>query len=311
MAEARSTVRVFRTRGRESRLLLDVGADAGGARDGLWDLSAFLEKRGQPTDLVDLFEADWFSASSLEKLLPGGKPGTDWVAADVPRDAGGPLEVDVPLRRSEVGKILALGKNFRAHAAEFDEPVPAEPLFFNKLPETVVHHGAEVTVPAWYTGRVDHEAELAAVVGLAGRDIALEDAMEHVAGYTVANDLTARSLQGADREQRHPWFRAKNLDGFCPLGPCFVPRDFLSVDDLRVTCRVNGELRQDASTADWVVDLPHALAWLSRHLTLHPGDVVLMGTPAGVGPLDDGDEVVCAVEGIGELATRIRRPAAR
>ena len=124
----------------------------------------------------------------------------------------------------------------------------------------------------------------------------------------VANDLTARTLQGIDRERRHPWFRAKNMDGFLPLGPCFVPRDFLDVSDLRVTCTVDGELRQDARTRDWIVDLPHALAALSRHLTLRTGDLVLMGTPAGVGPLSDGATVVCAVEGIGALATRIRRP---
>jgi 2-keto-4-pentenoate hydratase/2-oxohepta-3-ene-1,7-dioic acid hydratase in catechol pathway len=134
-----------------------------------------------------------------------------------------------------------------------------------------------------------------------------------VAGYTVANDLTARSLQKDDRARGHPWLRAKNLDGFCPLGPCLVPRDALDVSDLRVTARVRvagaeqDELRQDARTRDLVVDVPQALAWLSRHLTLRRGDLVLMGTPAGVGPLGDGDRVVCAVEGIGDLETLIHR----
>ena len=187
---------------------------------------------------------------------------------------------------------------------------PAQPLFFNKLPETLLPHRAELRVASWYQERVDHEVELAVVVGLGGSEIAPEDALEHVAGYCVANDLTARSLQGADRKLSHPWFRAKNMDGFCPLGPCFVPRDFLDLSDLRLTARVGDELRQSASTAQLVVDVPHALAHLSRHLTLHAGDIVLMGTPAGVGPLQDGDVVTCAVEGIGELSTTVRRPNA-
>ncbi|TAJ11429.1 MAG: FAA hydrolase family protein [Planctomycetota bacterium] len=212
------------------------------------------------------------------------------------------------------GKMLALGKNFRAHAEEFGEAVPEEPLFFNKLPETVVGSGARVAVRAWYAQRVDHEVELAVVIGRGGADISLEHALEHVAGYTVANDLTARSLQGHDRELKYPWFRAKNMDGFCPLGPCFVPREDLDLADLAVTCVVRHadgatEERQRASTRDLVVDVPHAIEWLSRHLSLYAGDVILMGTPAGVGPLVDGDTVTCAIDGIGALVTAIARPA--
>lgn len=292
------TVRILRTAQRERRLLLGDGTH-------LWDLTGFLERQGQPTGLVDLFEAGWFDASGLADRLPEGLEDSRWRAIDE-----GELQVGLPIARAEVGKILALGKNYRAHAQEFGEEVPSAPLFFNKLPETLVASDNLVRVPAWVTGRVDHEVELAVIIGLGGRDIAIEDAVEHVAAYTVANDLTARDLQGEDRERRHPWFRSKNLDGFCPLGPCLVPRDFLDISDLRITCHVNGELRQDASTADLVVDVPHAIAHLSRHLTLNPGDLILMGTPAGVGPLADGDQVVCAIEGIGELTTRIRRESA-
>ena len=231
------------------------------------------------------------------------------------REVERPERLLPPIDPARVGKILCLGKNFRAHAREFGEEVPEEPLFFAKLPETIVPHGAVVEVPAWYTRRVDHEAELAVVIGRPGKALAPEAALEHVAGYTVANDLTARSLQGDDRKRGHPWLRAKNMDGFCPLGPCLVPRDTLDLADLRVSARVRTagsdafEPRQEASTRDFVVDVPHALAWLSQHLTLRAGDVILMGTPAGVGPLEDGDVVVCAVEGIGELETRIARPA--
>jgi len=292
------TVRILRTAERERRLLLGDGTH-------VWDLTDFLERQGQPTGLVDLFESGWFDGSDLEARLPEGPEDSRWRTVDMDE-----LRVGLPIARAEVGKILALGKNYRAHAEEFGEDVPEDPLFFNKLPETLMASDSVVTIPAWVTGRVDHEVELAVIIGLGGRDIAVEDATEHVAAYSVANDLTARGLQGEDRERRFPWFRSKNLDGFCPLGPCLVPRDFLDISNLRVTCHVNGELRQDASTADMVVDVPHAIAHLSRHLTLHAGDLILMGTPAGVGALADGDCITCAIEGIGELSTHIRRETA-
>jgi 2-keto-4-pentenoate hydratase/2-oxohepta-3-ene-1,7-dioic acid hydratase in catechol pathway len=268
------------------------------------DLSAHLGEAAD--DLVGLLAADFFGAARLDTYLAEG----EW--AEVPA----PEQVLTPLDPRQVGKVLALGKNFRAHAEEFGEEPPSEPLFFNKLPETLTAHGATVVVPGWYEERFDHEAELAVVVGRGGRGIAPERAMEHVAGYCVANDLTARSLQGRDRKQQHPWFRAKNFASSCPLGPCLVPRDHLDVSDLRVSCRVrragaeDWEARQDARTSAWITDVPTALAWLSRHMPLNPGDVVLMGTPAGVGPLEHGDEVVCEVEGIGALATRIERAGA-
>jgi len=268
------------------------------------DLSEHLGQSAD--DLAGLLAADFFSAARLDQLLAEGR----WSEVDAP------TRVLTPLDPRQVGKVLALGKNFRAHAREFGEEPPEQPLFFNKLPETLVPHGSQVTVPGWYGERFDHEAELALVVGRRGRDIAPERAFDHVAGYTVANDLTARTLQGRDRKLQHPWFRAKNLPDSCPLGPCLVPRDHLDVSNLRVMCRVrkagaaDWELRQDASTADWITDVPSALAWLSRHLPPNPGDVILMGTPAGVGPLADGDEVECEVEGIGTLASRIARPPA-
>lgn len=216
-----------------------------------------------------------------------------------------------PVLPSEVGKILALGKNFREHAEEFNEAVPTEPMFFNKLPETIVGHCATVCVPTWYAGRFDHESELALLIGKPGRDIDPARAFEHVAAYTVANDLTGRTMQGDDRQLKYPWFRAKNFEDSCPLGPCLLLADPETTDldpnDWRVTATVNGELRQNASTAQLVVKIPEALAWLSRHLPLNTGDVILMGTPAGVGPLVDGDQVICAIDAIGALATQIRR----
>lgn len=297
------TVRVFREADPRERLLLHDG-------ERLLDLSAYLRHAGQPNDLVDLFESGWFDLGQLEPRLPalGAEDLGDWTAVDVEWDGNAPADVDTPLPRRSVGKILALGKNFRAHAEEFGENVPSEAIFFAKAPSTLVPHRALVTVPEWVEDRVDHEAEVAVVIGIEGYAIAREDALDHVAGYTIANDLTARTMQGADRKERYPWFRCKNLEGFCPMGPCFVPRDFLDIADLQVQARVGGDLRQDASTRLLVVDVPGAVAWVSKHLALQPGDVILMGTPAGVGPLEDGDEVVCSVTGIGELATRMQRP---
>ncbi len=270
----------------------------------LWDLTQYLERTGQPTDLIELCESGWFDRASFENHLPAADD-SKWTPADVEADADGPLELDIPLPRSRISKILALGKNFAAHAAEFGDEVPAEPLFFNKLRETLVPHRSEVRAPSDAQGRLDHEVELAAVIGLGGNEIAVEDALEHVAGYTVANDLTLRDLQRRDRGEGRPWFRSKNFDGACPLGPCFVPRDFLDVGDLTLRCVVNDEERQRASTRDWVIDLPHAVAHLSRHMTLYPGDLVLTGTPAGVGPLVPGDRVLCEIGGIGRLETVI------
>ncbi len=266
------------------------------------DLSRYLAAQRLPLDLVQLVGMGFFERASFERRLSEA----DWPRA---QPVFGEFGLDVPFLPREVGKILALGKNFKEHAAEFGEQVPEEPLFFNKLPETMVPHGATVRVPPWYTRRVDHEAELAVVIGRTGSMIRAQDAAQYVAGYTVANDLTARTLQGDDREKKYPWFRSKNLDQFCPLGPCFVPREFLDLADVKVLARVNGEERQRASTKDFVVDVPHALEYLSKHLTLRAGDIVLTGTPAGVGPLKDGDEVECEVEGIGVLVTRIARPA--
>jgi 2-keto-4-pentenoate hydratase/2-oxohepta-3-ene-1,7-dioic acid hydratase in catechol pathway len=261
-----------------------------------------------PADWPALFARGFFETASLAKILPTAEDARGWTAIALEWDGNAPPGTLTPFPARAVGKILALGKNFREHASEFGEEVPEEPLFFAKLPETLRAHREEVRVPAWYGERVDHEAELAVVIGRGGYAIRAADAMAHVAGYTVANDLTARSLQGADRAKKYPWTRGKNLEGFCPLGPCFVPRDSLDADDLRVRAVLRGETRQDASTRDLVVRVPEAIEYLSRHIALHPLDLVLMGTPAGVGPLEDGDEIVCSVSGIGELATTLRRP---
>lgn len=281
---------------RAARLILEA--------DGRFlDLSEHLRESGAgELSVVQLLADGWFERARLERELSRGK----W------RERAAPSTRLVPIEPERVGKILALGKNFREHAAEFGEAVPEEPLVFNKLPETLRADGETVRVPTWYEARFDHEVELAVVIGRAGHAIAEADAMAHVGGYTIANDLTARTLQGQDRGLKYPWFRSKNFEGSCPLGPCLAPRDFLDISGLRVSARVRHaggaeELRQDSNTRDLIVTVPAAIAWLSRQFTLRPGDVLLMGTPAGVGPLVDGDETLCAIEGLGELRTKIAR----
>lgn len=213
------------------------------------------------------------------------------------------------------GKILCMAKNFVAHAREFGADAPAEPIFFAKLPDTLVPHGAPVVIPHWLETRVDHEAELALVLGFAdpeGRGAKYVDgagAARLVAGYTIVNDVTARQLQGQDRQQKYPWLRSKSLDTFCPVGPFVVPADAIDASDLRVTMRVNGAVRQDARTKDMVFPIAAALEAMARCTTLRPGDLVAMGTPEGVGAVQAGDVMEVDVEKLGVLCNPVVREA--
>ncbi|MFT7486800.1 MAG: 2-keto-4-pentenoate hydratase/2-oxohepta-3-ene-1,7-dioic acid hydratase in catechol pathway [Candidatus Paceibacteria bacterium] len=202
---------------------------------------------------------------------------------------------------------MALGKNFQAHAEEFSEEVPEEPLFFNKVSEGLCGHNHEVSPPAGYADRLDHEVELAVIIATRAENVAPKDSFQHVAGYSVANDLTLRTFQGRDREKQYPWFRSKNFANSCPMGPCFVPENYLNSAELGIRARVNGEVRQEANTRDMVVSVAKAISYLSAHMPLNPGDVILMGTPSGVGPLNDGDVVECEIDGIGCLRNTLRR----
>lgn len=199
-------------------------------------------------------------------------------------------------------KIVAVGRNYAAHAAECGADVPAEPLFFLKPPSTVVGPGAAIVYPRHLSQQVEHEAELAVVVGRRAWHVSQAEALAFVRGYTCANDVTARDLQQRDEQ----WSRSKSFDTFCPLGPWIVPE--LDVSDLAVRCRVNGELRQDGSTRDLVFGVAELLACVSAVMTLEPGDVLLTGTPDGIGPILPGDRVTVEVEGIGRLENEVIEP---
>jgi 2-keto-4-pentenoate hydratase/2-oxohepta-3-ene-1,7-dioic acid hydratase in catechol pathway len=196
-------------------------------------------------------------------------------------------------------KVVGVGRNYAAHAAEMGNELPAEPLLFLKPSTTVIGPGDPIRLPL-QSDDVEHEAELAVVINARGaREVTRERAMESVFGYTVANDVTARDLQKKDPQ----WTRAKGFDSFCPLGP-WIDTD-LDPADLRVLCQVDGELRQDGRTSQLVFDIATLVSYISHVMTLLPGDVVLTGTPAGVGPLKAGNSVTAAVEGLGALTNPV------
>jgi len=195
-------------------------------------------------------------------------------------------------------KVVGIGRNYRDHAAELGNEVPTEPLMFLKPNTSVVGPGDPVFHPR-QSEQVDYEGELAVVIGRICRDVPAEKALDVVFGYTVANDVTARDLQRADGQ----FTRAKGFDSFCPLGPWIETE--LDPSDLRVRTHLNGDLVQDGTTADMVFDVPALIAHVSAVMTLLPGDVILTGTPAGVGPLQVGDEVEVSVAGIGSLTNKV------
>lgn len=200
----------------------------------------------------------------------------------------------------EPGKIICIGRNYVAHAKEHDAEVPEIPLIFLKPPTSVIGPGETVTLPP-QSQQVEHEAELAVVFGRQGRWIQPENALEYVLGYTAANDVTARDLQRRDDQ----WTRSKGFDTFCPLGP-WIETD-LDPADAMITCHVNGEMRQMSSTRDMVFNIRQLISFCSSVMTLMPGDVLLTGTPAGVGPLLPGDVVEVTIEGIGRLTNPVAK----
>jgi len=215
-----------------------------------------------------------------------------------------PTETLVPFSQARLlapvfpTKVIGVGRNYADHAAERGVEVPAEPVIFLKPATAVVGPGAAVVIPP-DSEEVHHEAELAVVVGRVARRIAAEDAGGYILGYTAANDVTARDLQRRDGQ----WGRAKGFDTFCPLGPAIETE--LDPTGLAISCRVNGEIRQQGNTADMVFGVAELLAFVSRVMTLLPGDVILTGTPAGIGPVRPGDRMAVEIERIGVLGNPV------
>lgn len=226
------------------------------------------------------------------------------------------LEAPIPLPHRN---IFCVGKNYHEHAHEFSRSgfdssaaagaVPKHPIIFSKVPETVIANAAAVTIDPRVSTAVDYEAELAVIIGKPGRRIAPEDAFDHVWGYTIVNDVTARDLQGRHSQ----WLVAKSQDTFCPMGPWAVSKDELDISNTAIRCFVNGDMRQNSNTGLLIFDIPTIIATISEGVTLKTGDIIATGTPAGVGIgfdppryLKDGDRVRIEVDGIGVLENPVR-----
>lgn len=195
-------------------------------------------------------------------------------------------------------KIIAVGLNYRDHAEEFGMEMPDEPVLFMKPPSSLLAHGGEIVYPEM-SKRVDYEAELALVCGAECRNVTPAEAPSLILGYTCGNDVTARDLQAKDGQ----WTRAKSFDTFCPLGP-FIETD-LDTSDLRIELRLNGETRQSSTTANMAFSPADLLSFVSRIMTLYPGDVIMTGTPSGVGEMFPGDTVEVVIEGLDPLKNTV------
>ncbi len=276
-----------------------LGALAG---ENVVDLAAAQAARGGAviTDLRGLIEA---GPQTWARLA------SDLAAADLAPFTRPPagLKLAAPVQPS---KIIAIGQNYFDHVAEQNAKMPERPIVFAKFPTTIIGQGDEIRWEPALSDNIDWEAELAMVIGRTARRVQAEHAYDHVFGYTVANDVTARDLQKSDGQ----WVRAKSFDTFCPLGPWIVTADEIpQPHGLPIRTWVNGELMQNSHTDQLIFRIPELIEFLSRAFTLLPGDVILTGTPPGVGAfrnpprfLHDGDVVTVEVEGIGRLTNPCR-----
>ncbi len=210
-------------------------------------------------------------------------------------------EVEI-LAPTEPSKVVCVGRNYVAHAEEHDADVPDRPLLFLKGPNTVAGHGDTVTLPAGKE-RVEWEAELGVVISEQAKDVDANDAMAYVEGFTCVDDVSNRD----DQRSESQWVRGKAFDGAAPIGPCIADTEHVPAD-ARVQTRINGEVQQDATRDMMVFDIPTLIEEITTYLTLEPGDVIATGTPEGVGPFEDGDDVEIQVEGVGTLEHGVRRP---
>ncbi|GFN22937.1 hypothetical protein TAMC210_12540 [Thermanaeromonas sp. C210] len=220
-----------------------------------------------------------------------------------PRETGEtfPLQGVRLLAPCRPGKAVCVGLNYKNHAAEMKQELPSEPVLFLKPPTSVIGPGEDIIF--WpMVGRLDYEAELAVVIGRTCHRVSQEEAGDYIFGYTIANDVTARDLQKKDGQ----WTRAKSFDTFLPLGPYIVRG--VDPTDLPVQAYLNGRLRQDGRTSQLIFPIPYLVSFISQIMTLLPGDVILTGTPEGVGSMEVGDEIEIRIPGLGSLVNRVAAP---
>lgn len=263
-----------------------------------------------PQDMTQLLPQDegWFKA--LDEMLSGV---VDYFHGDRQ-----PARLFIPVEQARLrapiprpGKIICVGRNYAEHARERGAELPAQPIFFLKSNNTICGPGEAIVLPP-NSSQVDYEAEFAVVIGQGGRRIPEEKAYEHIAGYTILNDVSARDMQAQDKQ----WFRGKSCDTFAPTGPWIVTRDEIpDPHNLRISLTLNGQTMQDSNTSYMIFKVPYLVSYLSQSLTLEPGDLISTGTPEGVGAhrtppvfLQPGDTVSITVERIGTLTNPIVGP---
>ena len=262
----------------------------------------------EPVGMLHLI-ANWSELEATVRGLTGARLSVDSLSVDS-------LEMLAPIPRPH-RNIICVGKNYADHVKEFGASgydstggaeTPKRPVFFTKAPTTVLAPGGTIDPHTELTSALDYEAELGVIIGKGGRNISRADALDHVWGYTVLNDVTARDLQ-RDHQQ---WFLGKSLDSFCPMGPWAVTADEVIWDALDISCTVNGEVRQSNKTSNLIFDVPALIEILSAGITLQPGDIIATGTPDGVGIgftpprfLATGDEVVVTISGLGSLRNTV------
>ena len=267
-----------------------------------------------------LVGADGAPVIELLEIIKAAANGDDTVRrSDQSLPLGG-LVFAAPIPKP-IRNLFCVGKNYYEHAKEFarsgydsraknsTDAVPEFPIIFSKVPECVIAHEHDIRYPVGVTACLDYEAELAVIIGKGGIGIAKADAMDHVWGYTIINDITARDLQMRHKQ----WLIGKSLDTFGPMGPIAVTADEVDVQDMGIRCWVNDEIRQDSNTRDLIFDIPTLIESLSAGITLLPGDIIATGTPAGVGLgfnppkfLQSGDRVTVEIDGIGKLSNLIK-----
>ena len=269
----------------------------------VFDLSATslqLEKEALP-DLGTIFRQERFGSKLFHDLFMLGQYRQEfWI----------PLSFlsFVPLYRPN--KIICLGFNYAEHAREFSRDIFKEPIYFVKANSAIIAHEQPIIYPDGL-GRIDPEAELAVIIGRRAKEVTEKEAPEYIGGYTILNDVTARDMQAKDMENKHPWFRSKSLDTFCPIGPWIVTANEILPDEpLKLRLSVNGEVRQDSSTKYLVSKIPALISTISALMTLEPGDIISTGTPEGIAPIFPGDVVEIEVEKIGILRNRVEKKKA-
>jgi 2-keto-4-pentenoate hydratase/2-oxohepta-3-ene-1,7-dioic acid hydratase in catechol pathway len=286
-------------------------AAGGAAKPGLW----LGEGRALDLQAADRADRSGADVSSVIAFIAAGEAATSaakrWLAAPPAEAIVANVQLLAPIPRP-ARNVFCIGRNYLDHVKELNNDTPKYETFFTKQPNAVVGPEADVSVARDVTQKLDYEVELAVVIGKPGRDIPAARAMDHVFGYSIGNDITARDLQSAHGQ----FFKGKALDTTCPLGPWIVTRDEIAdVRALELTLSVNGERRQNGRVEQMIFDIPTMIATLSKGMAMEPGDIILTGTPSGVGHgmkppqyLKDGDVVTCTITQIGQLTNTIRMP---